>query len=304
MSTGQPVLDEEFVGETAKAQGETRYWSESWYPVRAAEGENVGVGVVVVETTAQRRSTADMQASNEALRRSNEELQRFAYAVAHDLQEPLRSVQALSELLEQRHSRDLAPAPIELLRLIRDGASRMSHMVSDLLKYSTVAAQTARPDQPIDSARMLQAALANLQQCMHDSGATVTSDTLPPVIADEQLTQVFQNLIGNAIKYRGKDSPHVHVSARRRGGDWVFSVKDNGIGFDMKYADKIFGVFHRLHGRDKFEGSGVGLAITKHIVERHGGRIWVKSEPNRGSTFFFTLPAASAEASGLQQAAE
>lgn len=224
------------------------------------------------------------------LARSNAELEQFAYVASHDLQEPLRMVWSYVQLLERRYAGKLDADADEFIHFAVDGARRMQTLISDLLTYSRVRTRGKEP-QPTDAGEVLEGVLANLRETVRQAGAAVTHAQLPTVLADRtQLGQVFQNLIGNAIKYRGEAPPSVHVSAEPDGDMWRFAVRDNGIGIEPEHHDRIFVVFHRLHGRDEYPGTGIGLAVCKNIVERHGGRIWVESEPGKGSTFYFTLP--------------
>jgi PAS domain S-box-containing protein len=228
--------------------------------------------------------------ANLDLRRSNRDLEQFAYVASHDLQEPLRMVASYTQLLAQRYEGQLDDKAHTYIHYAVDGATRMQRLINDLLTYSRVSTQ-GRPLEPTDSHSVLGEALGNLSTAIEESGAIVTNDDLPTVRADAtQLLQVFQNLIGNAIKFHGRDSPHVHVSARAQDGEWLFSIEDNGIGIDAQHADRLFVIFQRLHTRQEYPGTGIGLALCKRIVERHGGRIWFESEPGRGSTFWFTLP--------------
>jgi signal transduction histidine kinase len=224
------------------------------------------------------------------LQRSNRDLEQFAYVASHDLQEPLRMVASYTELLAQRYEDQLDDKAQSYITYAVDGAMRMQRLINDLLTYSRVNTQ-GRPLEPTDLHVVLGEALRNLASAIQESRAIVTNDDLPSVRVDPvQLQQVFQNLIGNAIKFRGKVFPHIHVSAREEGGEWLFSVKDNGIGINAKHADKLFVIFQRLHTKEEYPGTGIGLAVCKRIVERHGGRIWFESEPGKGSTFHFTLP--------------
>ena len=225
----------------------------------------------------------------EDLNRSNEELGQFAYIASHDLQEPLRMVASYTQLLSRRYTGQLDADADEFIAYAVDGASRMQRLIQDLLTFSRVG---SRGGDLVDtsSEEALEQALGNLRGAIEDSGALVTHDPLPRVLADEmQLTQLFQNLVGNAIKYQDPGIPKVHISAAKSGKKWVFSVQDNGLGIDAQYFDRIFGMFQRLHKREEFAGTGIGLAICKKIVERHGGTISVESEPGRGSTFSFAL---------------
>jgi len=226
----------------------------------------------------------------EELARSNQELQQFAYVASHDLREPLRAVVGYLQLLQKRCGEQLNEEAHRFVERALAATFRMDNLTHDLLAYSRVGTR-GQPLQPVDCEYVLEQALANLQVAIEESGAKVTHDPLPTVQADpSQLGQVFQNLIGNALKFRREEAPQVHIGAERNGTHWRFFVRDNGIGIEPQYAERIFVIFQRLHSRQKYEGTGIGLAICKRIVERHGGRIWVESEPGKGSTFFFTLP--------------
>jgi PAS domain S-box-containing protein len=238
---------------------------------------------------AMRRAYEELEVKARELTRSNEELQQFAYVASHDLQEPLRMISSYTQLLARRYGEHLDGDAKEFMAYIVDGAARMKQLIEDLLAYSRVGTR-GRDFQKIDSNASLSRALANLRTAIESSGAQVTHDRLPEVVADgAQLSQIFQNLIGNAIKFRADEPPRIHVGAETRDQVWVFTVKDNGIGLDTQYADRIFMMFQRLHNKAEYPGTGIGLAIVKKIVERHGGRIWVESEPGKGATFGFTL---------------
>ncbi|MEW6555554.1 MAG: ATP-binding protein [Actinomycetota bacterium] len=226
----------------------------------------------------------------EDLARSNRELEQFANVASHDLQEPLRMVASYLQLLEKRYKNALDSDADEFIGYAVDGATRMKAMIDDLLALSRVENRGGEFEL-VDSEKVLEGVLRDIGLAVEENEAEITHDDLPSVIADEaQLSKLLQNLITNAIRFRGEEAPRVHVSARQEIGEWVFSVADNGIGIDPKYHERIFQIFERLNPRSDVSGTGIGLSITRKIVERHGGRIWVESEPGRGSTFYFTLP--------------
>ena len=252
--------------------------------------EEVFFTVIARDITERKQAQEQLERYAAELERSNQELQQFAYVASHDLQEPLRMVVSYLQLLEQRYKGRLDTDADEFIGYAVDGASRMQTLLYDLLAYSRVVTR-GRSFEPADCQEVLGQTLANLKVAIEESGAQVTHDDLPSVMADgTQLGQLFQNLIGNAIKFRGDRRPEVHVGAVQGKGEWVFSVRDNGIGIASQHMDRIFLIFQRLHTRGKYPGTGIGLAICKRIVERHGGRIWVESEPGKGSTFYFTIP--------------
>jgi light-regulated signal transduction histidine kinase (bacteriophytochrome) len=255
--------------------------------------QSITVSRDALEREVVRREAAE-QAQDAALsdlHRSNQDLEQFAYVASHDLQEPLRMVASYTQLLAQKYGGQLDDKAQSYINYAVDGATRMQGLINDLLTYSRVNTR-GQALEPTDLHAVLGEALRNLTAAIEENQAIITNDDLPTVRADAtQLQQVFQNLISNAIKFRGEASPHIHVSAREEGGEWLFSVKDNGIGIDAKHAERLFVIFQRLHTRQEYPGTGIGLAVCKRIVERHGGRIWFESEPGKGSTFFFTLPA-------------
>jgi len=225
------------------------------------------------------------------LQRSNAELQQFAYVASHDLQEPLRMISSYMQLLERRYKNQLDHDADEFIAYAVDGAKRMQGLITDLLQLSRLGTRE-RSLGAVDCEVVLDRALANLQASIAECRAQVSHEPLPTVTADfTQLLQLFQNLIGNAVKFRGIETPSIQVSSETKNGKWLFSVRDNGIGIDPAHSDRIFGIFQRLHGRGEYQGTGIGLAICKKIVEGHGGQIWVESEPWHGTTFFFTIPA-------------
>jgi PAS domain S-box-containing protein len=224
------------------------------------------------------------------LERSNAELERFAYVASHDLQEPLRMVTSYLQLLERRYKDKLDGDALEFINYAVDGSNRMKTLISDLLAYSRVGTR-GKEFTLIDCEDVLGRVLNTLQVSIEENKAKVTHDPLPKVMADDaQLESLFQNLIGNAIKFHSQKQPRIHVGVKKDEKNWVFSVSDNGIGIDPQFFERLFIIFQRLHNREDYPGTGIGLAISKRIVERHNGRIWIESQPKKGSTFFFTLP--------------
>jgi light-regulated signal transduction histidine kinase (bacteriophytochrome) len=241
-------------------------------------------------------SVADLTAlrtSQDGLRRSNDDLQQFASIVAHDLQEPLRMVTSYTELLAQRYQGQLDERADKYVHYAVDGAKRMHGLLTELLAYSRIASQ-GKPLAPVSAETVAKGVIKTLAGVIRHANASVQVGPLPTVLADEgQLRQLLQHLIGNALKFRGEAVPVVEISAMPLNDRWQFAIKDNGIGIDGRHTERIFQMFQRLHERGKYDGTGVGLAIAKRILERHGGRIWLESEPGVGSTFFFTLATAS-----------
>ncbi|WP_254533495.1 PAS domain S-box protein [Natrinema gelatinilyticum] len=227
------------------------------------------------------------------LEKSNEQLERFAYVASHDLQEPLRMVSSYLKLLEGRYADELDQDAEEFIEFAVDGAERMGEMIEDLLAYSRINTEAA-PLEPTDCDAVIENALRNLERQIEENDAKIDVGSLPTVHVDQnQLEHVFQNLVSNAIKYQSDDPPGIEISAERDGGEWVFQVADNGIGMDPEHTDRIFDVFERLHTAEEHSGTGIGLALCKEIIDRHGGDIWVESEPGDGSTFYFTIPDAN-----------
>lgn len=246
--------------------------------------------VVWRDFTARKAAEARIQLMLQKLERSNAELEQFAYVASHDLQEPLRAVSGCAQLIEREYRGKLDPSADELIVHIVEGVSRMQNLINDLLAYSRVST-TGSDFAETDLEAVLAVALQNLSASIAESEAQITHDLLPTVQCDRtQLIQLFQNLLGNALKFRADRRPEIHISAERQPTAWQFRISDNGIGVQSEYRERIFEVFQRLHTREKFAGTGIGLAICKKIVERHEGKIWVESSPGQGATFLFTLP--------------
>jgi PAS domain S-box-containing protein len=250
----------------------------------------------VLDITEQKQDKERLTQMVSEMKRSNTELEQFAYVVSHDLQEPLRMVSSYTQLLAKRYRGQLDADADEFISYAVDGAERMRALLNDMLDYSRVGTR-GKPFKLIWCEDVLEKAVTNLKIAIEYSGTLVSHDYLPMLVADEgQLVQLLQNLIDNAIKFCNQETPRVHVSAEKRGEVWLFSVKDNGIGIDPQHAQRIFEMFKRLHTREEYSGTGMGLAICKKIVERHGGHIWVQSQPGEGSTFYFTIPLIGGEA--------
>jgi PAS domain S-box-containing protein len=244
---------------------------------------------VVRDVTAQKETQQALKELSDELARSNTDLQQFAFAASHDLQEPLRAVAGCTQILQKRYADKLDARADELINEAVHGATRMQSLVNDLLAFSRVGSR-GQPLGRVDAGRSLEDALHNLAVALRESAALVTHDPMPEVPADaSQLALVFQNLVANAIKFRGERRPEIHVGAERAPGEWRFFVRDNGVGIEPQYFERIFLIFQRLHTRRESPGTGIGLALCKRIVERHGGRIWLESEAGKGSTFYFTI---------------
>jgi light-regulated signal transduction histidine kinase (bacteriophytochrome) len=245
---------------------------------------------IIADITERKRAETALAQKTQELERSNQELEQFAYVASHDLQEPLRMVTSYLNLLERRYKEKLDPDAHEFIAFAVDGAKRMKRLITDLLAYSRVGMQD-KALVPVNAETVLAQVLKNLQIAIEESQAVISHDPLPTVLADEgQLVQLFQNLIGNALKFRGDSPPQIHIGLTREQGAYLFSVRDNGIGLEPEQVERVFIIFQRVHDKGEYPGSGIGLAICKMIVERHGGRIWVESQPGQGATFYFTLP--------------
>jgi PAS domain S-box-containing protein len=260
------------------------------FPLVDSEGKIYAVCGMSTDISDRKQAEVELQNQKQDLVRSNDELQQFAYVASHDLQEPLRMITSYLELLERRYKGQLDARADQFITYAVDGAARMQILINDLLGYSRVGSR-GQSFERVDCEAVLQNAIRNLQVAIAENNAVITHAPLPPVNADvTQLTQLFQNLIGNALKFRREDPPQIHIGVERTNGKWLFSVRDNGIGIESQYTNRIFVIFQRLHSRTEYSGTGMGLAICKKIVERHSGKLWVESKPGEGSTFYFTLP--------------
>ena len=278
---------------------EARYFQMLLAPLHDDDRKVVGIQGAFWNITARRRAERQLEQTAEALEqanaelaRSNAELEQFAYAASHDLQEPLRMVASFTQLLQRRYQGRLDDQADQFIHFAVDGATRMQRLINDLLTYSRVG-RGGQPVADVSCEEAFDRAVQNLREAVRETAAVVTRGPLPRVKGDgTQLMQVFQNLIGNAIKFRGLSRPTIHVSARRDAarGEWLFVVQDNGIGIEPRHLERIFVIFQRLHTQQEYPGSGIGLAVSRKIIERHGGSIWAESEPGKGSSFCFTLP--------------
>lgn len=261
----------------------TRHWTSFESELLQQLADQIGIAVAQAQLLEQETR------QRQELTQSNAELQQFAYIASHDLQEPLRMVTSYLQLLERRYKDHLDESANDFIRYAVEGAARMKTLINDLLAYSRIETQ-GKSFQHVDCNEILKQAIANLKIAIEDNQAVITWDDLPEVMADNtQLIQLFQNLISNAIKFRGENPPTIHISAEPQNENWLFRVRDDGIGIDPQYAERIFVIFQRLHSRTEYAGTGIGLAICKKIIGRHDGKIWVESEPGKGSTFCFTL---------------
>jgi PAS domain S-box-containing protein len=277
-----------------KRNGDTFFAAIRVSLVRDKKGRPTAFICVTRDITKRKQTENELQQLARKLKRSNSDLEQFAYSASHDLQEPLRMVAGFVELLGKRYKDRLDDKAHEFIEFAVHDVKRMQMLIRDLLQYSQVGTE-GKNFSPTDCTVAVEQAICNLHAAIAESEADIPHDPLPTVMGDvSQLSRLFQNLIGNAIKYRGNAAPRIRISAAEKGKEWVFSVRDNGIGIDPKFKDRIFVVFQRLHTSGEYSGTGIGLAICKKIVERHGGRIWVESDCGKGSTFFFTLPFADA----------
>lgn len=266
-------------------------------PLKTPTGEIVGAAKVARDITQKKIVRRALAEASEELRRSNADLEQFAHVVAHDLQEPLRTVVSYTQLFAERHNGALDERSEKYARYILEGATRLQQIIKGLLAYARVGSQgnsLAR----VNSKAVVDEVLASLKTAIEEGAAEIVCGPLPVVSADRlQLGQVFQNIIANALRFHGEAPLHLHIGADRSNDAWVFRIEDNGIGIEAQYAERIFQMFQRLHPRERYPGTGIGLSIAKKIVDRHGGRIWFESMPGRGSTFYFTIPSGQGERS-------
>ncbi len=265
------------------------------YPVFDGDGRVSGLAVMGFDITERKLAEEALAQQAQELARSNAELEQFAYVASHDLQEPLRMVASFTQLLSERYKGQLDEKADQYISFAVEGASYMQKLIDDMLSYSRVTTR-AKPFQLTSFEAIVQKAMSNLRMSILENKALISTDSLPSLRVDEsQMVQLFQNLIGNAIKFHTDQPPEIHISARQENNEWIFTVKDNGIGIDPRYFERIFVIFQRLHSkRSAYPGTGIGLAICKKVIERHGGNIWVESAPNAGATFYFSLPASHA----------
>jgi PAS domain S-box-containing protein len=263
--------------------------------VRCVRNDDASIDYIIAmveDITEKKQSEISLKETLKNLERSNRELEQFAYVASHDLQEPLRMVASYVQLLELRYAEKLDTDARDFIKYAVDGATRMKTLINDLLAFSRV--ETRGKDLEItDMSLVMGEVIVELRSMIEKNQVIITNDELPEILADKgQIRQLFRHFIDNAIKFSGDHPPHIHISAKKNSDkEWLFSFKDNGIGIDPQFFDRIFIIFQRLHGKDEYSGTGVGLAICKRIVERHGGKIWVESEPGKGATFYFTLTA-------------
>ncbi|MEJ2033432.1 MAG: ATP-binding protein [Deltaproteobacteria bacterium] len=285
LATGMPFETEE---EVSQKDGLHTYFTVK-FPLVDDLGNTYAIAGISTDITDRKRGEDELRAIADELARSNKELEQFAYIVSHDLREPLRTIGGFLNLIQRRYGSRLDHQAKELIHFAVDGAERLDHMITDLLEYSRVQRQEPVLGS-VDLFDIYFAVIENLKALIEETDAHISHDPLPVITGDaSQLTRLLQNLIGNAIKFRGDSPPEIHIGISRCDNGWLFAVRDNGIGIQAEFVDRIFQVFQRLHTQKEYPGSGIGLAICRKIVERHGGRIWVESRPGEGTTFYFTI---------------
>jgi PAS domain S-box-containing protein len=289
-TTGTAILNLEVTGETSKLPGVQRDWLISHFPIFDSEQKVTATGVIVTEITQRKRIEQELKTANAELTRSNQELEQFAYIASHDLQEPLRKIKSFTELLAEEYQGQLDEIADHYIHYINDGATRMQALINDLLTYSRVSRADLNK-QPTDLNAILTQVKLDLSVAIAETNAIITAAPLPKIqVNSVQIAQLFQNIIANSLKFRGDATPEIQIGAQLREQAWLIWVRDNGIGIQPRYTERIFEIFQRLHTRTKYPGNGIGLALCRKIVERHGGQIWVESEPGQSTTFYFTLP--------------
>jgi PAS domain S-box-containing protein len=278
-----------------ETQAYKRDGNKIWVSIssKLATEDNKGTDIcygIIQDITQRKIAEEALTRKTTDLARSNADLEQFAHIASHDLQEPLRMVASFTELLARKYKGRLDGDADEFISIVVDGANRMKQLINDLLAFSRIGTR-ANPFEPTDFNEAFNHALGNLAVIIKEHDAEVKAGRFPILMADgEQIVLLFQNLIANGVKFHGLVRPQIKISSKHRNNEWTFSITDNGIGIDTRYFERIFGVFQRIHGKRDYPGTGMGLAICKKIVERHGGRIWVESEPGKGSTFSFTIP--------------
>ncbi|MGP8022850.1 MAG: sensor histidine kinase, partial [Methanobacterium sp.] len=287
MESGKPKFD---IISHISYNDNVRYLCTDKIPYRDEHGNIIGIIGFAVDITERKQADEELKSTMIELKRSNQELKQFAYVASHDLQEPLRMVSSFTQLLERKYKNELDEEALEYINYAVDGAKRMQLLINDLLAYSRVNTKGGKLED-VDLEKVLDEVLFNLEILIEENQAVITRDPLPKICADHrQIVQLFQNLITNGLKYRSDETPQIIISAQKENKYWLFSIADNGIGMDPQYRERIFQIFSRLHTHDEYEGTGIGLAIAKRIIVRHGGRIWVESELGEGSIFYFTIP--------------
>ena len=290
LKTGKSIMGVEMEGTTPSKPGVLRTWIVQSVPFTDIEENIIGISFSVLEITEMKKAQEKLFETVKKLELSNEELQRFAYVVSHDFKEPLRMVSSFTQLLESRYKDHFDSEADEFIGFIVEGSKRMERLLDDLLTYSRITSVEDKYSE-IDLNRIIEESLFPLKLIIDENKVEITWDHMPTVLINRtQMIHVFQNLITNAIKFRNIEAPRIHISPKMEDDHWLFNVSDNGIGIDPQYHKRIFEVFQRLHSRDEYDGTGMGLFLTKKIIERHNGHIWVESEEGNGSTFYFTLP--------------
>ena len=251
-------------------------------------GDKTQVVSIIRDITEKNKDAELLKINTERLEQSNKDLEQFAYVASHDLREPLRTISSYVQLLESRYKNKLDEDANEFIKYTVDGVQRMDKLINDLLTYSRVSKQ--QETELVDCSEILKIVLNNINDIVQENKVKIVVDKLPQLKSNSlQMTQLFQNLISNAIKFHSHNEPQIHISVKEQKNEWLFSIKDNGIGIDKKYEEKIFVIFQRLHTRNQYEGTGIGLAICKKIIDQHEGKIWFESQPEQGTTFYFTI---------------